>query len=47
MEKYKVGDTVDGVVTGIESYGIFLSLEDNVTGLIHISEMMIVIKDWN
>lgn len=39
MEKYKVGDTVDGVVTGIESYGIFLSLDDNVTGLIHISEI--------
>ncbi len=39
MEKYKQGDVVTGRVTGIENYGIFLSLEDHVTGLIHISEI--------
>lgn len=39
MEKYKQGDIVVGRVTGIENYGIFLSLEDHVTGLIHISEI--------
>ncbi len=39
MEKYRQGDVVTGRVTGIENYGIFLSLEDHVTGLIHISEI--------
>jgi len=37
--KYKKNDIVKGKVTGIESYGIFLLLDDNVTGLIHISEI--------
>lgn len=39
MVNYKVDDIVKGKVTGMEDYGIFLSLEDNVTGLIHISEI--------
>lgn len=36
---YKIDDIVTGKVTGTESYGIFLSLGDNYTGLIHISEV--------
>src|SRR5574344_441408 len=36
---YKVGDIVKARVTGIEPYGIFVNLEDNYTGLIHISEI--------
>ena len=36
---YKQGDIVKGKVTGIENYGIFLSLKDGSTGLIHISEI--------
>ena len=39
MPKYKIGDLVKSKVTGIESYGIFVSLDDNYTGLIHISEI--------
>lgn len=39
MSKYKVGDIVKGKVTGIENYGIFLLLNDDYTGLIHISEI--------
>lgn len=39
MNNYKNGDIVCGKVTGIENYGIFLSLNDSVTGLIHISEI--------
>ncbi len=39
MDKYSVGSIVTGKVTGIESYGIFLSFDDDVTGLIHISEI--------
>ena len=39
MDKIKIGDIVFGKVTGIEKYGIFLSLDDNINGLIHISEI--------
>ena len=39
MSKYKEGDIVEGKVTGIESYGIFLSFEDGSSGLVHISEV--------
>ena len=39
MSKYKVGDTVLATVTGLENYGIFVDLEDEYTGLIHISEV--------
>lgn len=39
MTKYKKGDMVTGRVTGIEKYGIFLSLDDYNSGLIHISEI--------
>ena len=38
IKKYKEGDTVEGIVTGLENYGIFLSFGDYV-GLIHISEL--------
>lgn len=36
---YKKGDIVEGIVTGIEDYGIFISLENDYSGLIHISEI--------
>ncbi len=39
MSKYKKGDIVNGVVTGIEDYGAFLMLKDGYIGLIHISEI--------
>lgn len=39
MSNYKKGDIIEGKVTGIENYGIFLSFDDNYTGLIHISEI--------
>ena len=39
MSKYRKGSIVKGIVTGIESYGIFVSLDDYYTGLIHISEI--------
>ena len=39
MAKYKKGDIVKGIVTGIEKYGIFVSLDDYNSGLIHISEI--------
>ncbi len=39
MEDFKVGSVVKGEVTGVESYGIFVKLEYNYSGLIHISEI--------
>ncbi len=39
MSKYIKGKIVEGVVTGIESYGIFVSLDEYYSGLIHISEI--------
>lgn len=39
MSDYKVGDVVKATITGIENYGIFVSLDNYYSGLIHISEM--------
>ncbi len=39
MSKYKKGRILKGVVTGIESYGIFVQFDDYYSGLIHISEV--------
>ena len=42
IKKYKVGDVVDGDITGIVDFGVFIKiLPDNLEGLIHISEL-----DW-
>ena len=35
----KVGQIVEGRITGIQPYGTFVVLEDGITGLIHISEI--------
>ncbi len=40
--KYKVDDVVDGTVTGIVDFGVFVKLEDGLEGLVHISEI-----DWS
>lgn len=37
--EYKKGTYVIGTVTGIEKYGIFIKLDDEYNGLIHISEI--------
>ncbi len=42
VEKYHVGDVLDGEVTGAVDFGIFVKLEDGLEGLVHISEM-----DWS
>lgn len=39
IDNYKVGMTVYGRITGIKPYGAFVGFEDDVTGLIHISEL--------
>ena len=40
-QKYKVGETYEGVVTKIMDYGCFVRIEDGIEGLIHSSEL-----DW-
>lgn len=39
MPKYQKGKIVEGIVSGIESYGIFVSFDEFYSGLIHISEV--------
>lgn len=38
-QKYQVGDVVNGTVSGVVEFGIFIKLEDKVEGLVHISEI--------
>lgn len=41
VEKYKIGDVVDGDITGVVEFGIFIKIEEGLEGLAHISEL-----DW-
>lgn len=36
---YKKGDIVKGIVSGIEPYGVFVKINEDYSGLIHISEI--------
>src|SRR2546422_526027 len=38
-EKYEVGSVVAGEVTKITNFGVFVKLEDDLEGLLHISEL--------
>lgn len=40
--KYAVGDELEGTVTGIVDFGVFVKVEDGLEGLVHISEI-----DWS
>lgn len=35
---YRIGDILTGQVTGIQPYGVFVLLDDQTQGLVHISE---------
>lgn len=39
ISKYKVGSVVDGVITALTDFGVFVSFNQNLEGLIHISEL--------
>lgn len=39
MRNYRKGELVKCVVTGIEKYGIFVTVDNSFDGLIHISEI--------
>ncbi len=38
-QNFKIGDIVIGKVTGIQTYGAFVTFNENCHGLIHISEI--------
>lgn len=40
-DRFAVGDTIEGEVTGAVDFGIFIKIEDGLEGLVHISEI-----DW-
>ena len=41
VKKYKIEDIVEGEITGIVEFGIFIKIEEGLEGLAHISEL-----DW-
>lgn len=41
LKNYKVGDVVEGEITGITNFGAFIGFGEGLEGLIHISEL-----DW-
>lgn len=41
ISNYQVGDTIEGDVTGMVDFGVFVKLEEGLEGLVHISEI-----DW-
>ena len=41
VNKYEVGDVVNGEVTGAVDFGVFVKIESGLEGLVHISEL-----DW-
>lgn len=42
VSKYKVGSVVEGEITGVVDFGIFIKIEEGLEGLAHISEL-----DWS
>jgi len=38
-EKFTEGQVLEGKVTGVQPYGAFVALDDQVQGLVHISEV--------
>lgn len=41
IDTYSLGDVIDGEVTGIVDFGVFIKIQDGLEGLVHISEL-----DW-
>jgi small subunit ribosomal protein S1 len=37
--RYRIGDRVEGRVTNVTDFGVFVQLEDGIEGLIHVSEL--------
>ena len=41
VSKYAIGDEIEGEVTGMVDFGVFVKIEEGLEGLVHISEI-----DW-
>ncbi len=41
-KNFKVGDTVEGTVKNITEFGLFIGLDENLDGMVHLSDL-----DWN
>lgn len=41
VAKFKMGDEIEGKVTGMVDFGVFVKIDEGLEGLVHISEM-----DW-
>ena len=41
VSKYNIGDIIEGTVTGVVDFGIFVKIDEDIEGLIHKSEI-----DW-
>jgi small subunit ribosomal protein S1 len=39
VEKYPLGFTVEGKITNVTDFGVFVELEEGIEGLIHVSEI--------
>ncbi|NCC70247.1 S1 RNA-binding domain-containing protein [bacterium] len=39
ISKYKVGDIIEGEISGVVSFGAFVEFDDGLEGLVHISEI--------
>lgn len=39
LDKYKIGDIVDGVVVGVVDFGVFVRFDEHLEGLVHVSEL--------
>ena len=42
LSKYSIGDIIEGEITGVVEFGVFIKLEEGLEGLAHISEL-----DWS
>ncbi len=38
-QRYKVGNDIEGVITNVTDFGVFVELEEGIEGLIHVSEI--------
>jgi small subunit ribosomal protein S1 len=39
ISKYKIGDVVEGIITGVVNFGAFVEFGERLEGLVHISEL--------
>ncbi|MBI4692331.1 MAG: S1 RNA-binding domain-containing protein [Candidatus Terrybacteria bacterium] len=42
ISQYKIGDIIEGEITGIVDFGVFVKIAEDLEGLVHISEL-----DWS